>query len=208
MFVPRPGMLEPGPMQPYATIGQNLLIKVVQNYVLFRVNLVEQLPLSSPMVVNFASGGAIAANSTTPGVSLQTPLQMDGFEIGQFRAIFLEDFDLQVYEPQNTPRFINSVGRYRWSMMAQSVDPDYARTEIAVYQNQYPYVDVINPTAVALNMARIAFFGNRYRIERLKDAQGQQYPAFATIGEVPTSVPYQAIMAEGFTGLGFERIGL
>lgn len=205
MFVPTPGWLEPGPMQPYAQIGQNLLIKVVQNYVLFRVNLIEQLPLSSPLVVNF---GAIGANATLPGVSLQTPLQMDGFEIGQFRAIMLEDIDLQVYEPQNLPRFINSVGRYRWSRMAQSLDPSYSRTEIAVYQDQFPYVDVINPTNQALVAARIAFFGNRYRIQRLKDAQKADYPIYPTINDVPANIPFAAIMAEGFTGLGFERLGL
>lgn len=223
MFLPSPGFLKPGPMQPYAQIGQNILVKYVQNFVYFKVRWLEQLPLSRSLSVDFASSGTInvnggpngsnpfAAATTVQGISLQYPLQMDGLELGQFRVVLIDDLELAMYEPQNLPRFVNSVGRYKITKMAQTLRANQynENTEFAVIQDQYPYVDVTNPQAYAKNQLRAGFYGFRYRIERLTDSNGNQIPAYGTIeAAIAKNIPAAAVMAEGFVGAGYERLGI
>lgn len=215
MYLPSPGFLNPGPIQPWAGMGQNILIKRVQKFVMYEVVFMEQLPMSSPFIVDFASlnGGSIGANTTVAAQSLQTPEEMDGTEFGQWRCLFLEDFNLQFYETQNLPRFLAKNARGRWGKKMQKLDPYQAMTEHGVFQDEYPFVDVINNRDYALTTARIALYGFRYRVTRKKvpGANGQiaQLAPMDTIEEVDRlKLPYVAVMAEGFIGTGFERGGL
>lgn len=205
-YWPTAGFLNPGPIQPWARIGDNMMIKVLQNFALYRVVFVEQLPPSSPLMASF---GAIAANSTLSAQSLQTQLETDGYELFQIRMNLLEDVDLQVYEPQNLPRFVVKNARAYITKKGQKLDPYGAMTEMGIYQDQYPYVDVINNRDYAYTTVRVGFYGFRYRISRLKDpATNQSYPPYNTIDALPKNLPYVAVMAEGFVGLGFERSAL
>lgn len=187
--------LQPGPITPWGKIGERLLVKRVQKFVLYLINYVEQIPLANPIVRDF---GSIAANTTSAGVSLQTPLEMDGAEIAQWRIKLLDDLVLQINQPQNLPRFLAKNARSRITKWGQMFDPFDAMSEIAVFQDEYPYVDVINPTDYTQVTTRVAFYGFRYRlselqvVERIEQVQGG----------------YTAVMGEGFVGSGFQRGGL
>lgn len=210
-YWPGPGFLNPGPMQPWAGIGQTILIKRVQKYILYQVGFVEQLPPSQPMVKDF---GAIAAGtSTVPTVlsaqSLQNPLEMDGYEFAQVRFYIMDDVSLNMYQPQVLNRWVTKNTRARYSRKTQILDPYQALTEMAVFQSDYPYVDVVNSRQMSIAMARVGFYGYRYRIARKvdparKDEQEPFYPAYNGIDDVP-NVPYVAVMAVGFVGTGFVR---
>lgn len=191
------GYLEAGPMSPWARMRENILIKQMQKYVLYEVSMMEAIPASNPILVNF---GAIPANGSVVSQSLQTPLEMDGFELGQWRACILDDITVQVYQLQNTNRYIVKNARSRWTKFQQLIDPHCSYTELAVFQDQYPYVDVFNPGDYAYVGARIAFWGIRYRLI--------QKGVFPDIEQVPGTIPFTAVLGEGFTGVGFSRAGL
>lgn len=198
------GFLQPGPMAPWARIGDNILVKRVQKYVLYKVLFEEQIPYSSPMIIDLIANSSpvvasIAGNATLPAQSLQVPLEMDGWELGQFRVKILSDIELQVYEPQNLPRFFIKQARARFSKLGQVNDPYQAQSELAVFQDEYPYVDVINPRDYTIVQARVAFYGYRYRLAQLDAVNG--------INEIKDTA-FTAVMAEGFVGTGYQRPGI
>ena len=203
-YYPAPGFLHPGPMCPWASIGENILVKRVQKYVAYQVVWQEQVPMSSPAVVDF---GAIAANASIAAQSLQTPLEMDGFELGQWRGMILDDLSLQVYEPQNLPRFLAKNIRARVSARGQQLDPWCSQFELGVFQDEFPFVDVFNNRDYAITVARVAFFGFRHRVVRVR-RDGVELPGYNSVNEVPQTLRFTAVMAEGFVGTGFERGGL
>ena len=210
-YFPAPGFLNPGPIQPWAGIGQTILIKRVQKYILYEVGFLEQLPPSAPMVRDFGAIGAGTATTPTSLVSqsLQTPLEMDGYEFAQIRFYILDDVSVNVYQPQVLNRFVAKNARARYSRKSQVMDPNQAMTEMAVFQSDYPYFDVFNSRQYSMAVSRVAFYGYRYRIARKvnpasNDENNPFYPAYNGIDEVP-NVPYVAVMAEGFVGTGFVR---
>lgn len=221
MFLPSPGWLSPGPMQPFVQMGENVLVRRLQRYIAYKVAFIEQLPMSGALQIDF---GAVGAAATVAGVSLQTQLEMDGYEMGQFRCRLLEDMSLQVYEPQQTPRYLVKNGRARWTKISQKMDPWGVGTEICVFQDQWPYVDVTNHTAVAYTVCRASFWGYRFQVNRYVQATGPDgkltYRAvspleadnspgasFGSIREaLESGIKFTAVMAEGFIGLGYERL--
>lgn len=206
-YWPGPGFLNPGPIQPWAGIGQTILIKRVQKYILYQVGFMEQLPPSAPLVRDFGAIGAATATTATQlsAQSLQAQLEMDGYEFAQIRFYPLDDVSVNVYQPQVLNRFVVKNTRARYSRKTLAMDPYQAMTEMAVFQSDFPFFDVLNSRQMTIAMSRIAFYGFRYRINRkINPATDDFYPAYNGIDEVP-NIPYAAVMAEGFVGTGFVR---
>ena len=78
----------PGPITPAAGIGENILLRRLKKYFLYRVLFREGLPPGAALVRDF---GAIGAGVTVAQQSLQAQLELTEDQIGQFRFFPLDD---------------------------------------------------------------------------------------------------------------------
>lgn len=207
------GPLLPGPIAPVARLGERVVVKRVQSYYMYDVMMTESLPKGGSLVVNLLANAqptvaTIAAGVTVSTIPMQTPMEMDGYEMGQWRFRLLDDFQIRVYEPISLPRFVVKNARATISKWGQVSDPDDHQTELFVWQDEWPGFDVINPTAFTLATCRIALYGYRYRMKRTTQTNGD-----GSITVIPAqqdlsgfgNLAYTGVMGEGFAGTGFER---
>jgi len=177
----------PGPITPVASIGEHVLIRRLRGYHLYRILYREGLPLSNTLTVNF---GAIAAGATLASQSLQVPLELNDLQLGQFRMRVLEDIRLTIWQPR-------SVGRFQVKNVISNVtpfteinDPCGHVTEIFVYEDEWPFVDVNNPTGYNLALARAQFYGFRYGLDKIGEYTEESLAGIAQ--------PYTAVVGEGY----------
>ena len=199
------GYLSAGPIQPVAGIGEKILVRRVQNWVLYPIVYIEQIPESSPVTIDLIANSApvvanIAAGGSLLSQSLQNPLQMDGLELGQFRIRIYDNIELQFYEPQALPRFVTMQARARFSKFGQVHDQHLSQSEIWIFQSEWPFVDVFNRCNYVITSATVGFSGLRYRL-------GPEQRISNNLADFAND-RYTAVMAEGFIGIGFQNPGL
>ena len=175
----------PGPITPVAHIGQNILVYKTKHYELFRVLYREGIPPSTPLMRDF---GAIAAGATSAGNSMQAELEMPDFQLGQFRIQCLDDLRVTIWQPRAVGRFQSKNIVAQVTAYTTIYDPCSHITEFTVFEDTWPFFDVMNPRAVATIQARVIMWGFKYVLDRIQICDELK----------DVSQPYAAVVSEGY----------
>ena len=152
-----------------------------------KITLVEGLPYGDPFIFNL---GAIAAGGVVQPVQLPN-LAMSDLEFGQFRMRVLDDVAVGLWMGTADRRWRTKNQVARVTLFSHLMDEDASRTEFFVNEDDYAYIGAWNETSYPLAVARVAFWGFRYRYEPAVQPSGQPY----TIKNPPgtyTRIPAQA----------------
>lgn len=157
-----------GLMEPVALIGQNVAIRYINELHIKRVTFVEAIPPFQALDV-----GAVAAQTRSARTAMPN-LDLADNEFGQFRWYPLDDMQVLLWLPQAQGK---SVLRNIMVPMDATVvhrDPCLHLTEFFVWEDNHPFVEVINYRDYPITMARIITMGFRYRVDdvtpEVKDA--------------------------------------
>ncbi len=152
---------------PITRIGDNYSVLTTSgNYRHFLCLYVEPLPASSvDLVEDF---GAISADSVSRANAVSI-LEMEGnaknetdvSEVAQLRFYPIDDIAIAVKQPAASGRFKTRSNEIRVDYKTMELDPTLKSTEIYVYEDDVPSIDVYNLTNYALTQSRIQFFGWR-----------------------------------------------
>ena len=189
----RNGYGRPGPITPLAGVNESLLVHRQNMWFLYRVTGVEAVHPSPALIVDT---GAVNAAATTRDQSLQTPLELGEFELGQFRMRVLDDVRLTLYQPRQAGRFTVKRAQATVTLASRIADPCGHLSELYVYKDEYPYMDVNNPTDSNLLITRATFWGFRYKVQELSHHQ------LGKLAEIPG--PYAAVIGEALVRGGGE----
>ena len=153
---------KPGPIEPVADIGENLLLVGRGAYYLYKVAYIEPLSLSCPLIVNL---GAIASGAVVNNFNTQNILDMQDGSLAQLRAFVLDDIHVQVAQPQAVIRGVTRNITARWTAFSKIYDDCDHLSEFFIASMDRPYLTATNPTGANLAQARIAFYGYKYVLE-------------------------------------------
>lgn len=148
-----------GLIEPVVEVGQNLLLAGRAQYALYQVSYIEEIPASFPFIVNV---GAIVAGVTAPNFNTNNILDMEYGQLGHFRSFVLDDINVMILQPLATARFGNKSMQARVNAFTALLDPCGHQTEIFLFEDDRPYLQVTNPQGYNLAQARIAFYGFKY----------------------------------------------
>ena len=150
-----------GLIEPVVMPGEIAGLYVNKTYYFYKILYIEGIPRSDPLVVDI---GALAAGATSAMTQL-TLLEMPDKEFGQFRMFVLDDIAANLWQGRSDgrARLSNRVGRV--TRFTDMRDPDGHTTEFYVHEDDYAFVQVLNPTGYALTQTRVGFFGFRYVLE-------------------------------------------
>ena len=154
----------PGPIAPLALVDEWIGIWLLTQWQCYKVNHYEPIPRSRPFVVNF---GAVAAGAWTGNTNTAATLQQRQTppEAMQLRFYPLDDIEVLFYIGNADTRFMTARQTARADIFTMQVDPFLHSTEVVVLTNSNPFINIFNPTAVALVQSRVAFFGYRYALD-------------------------------------------
>lgn len=178
----------PGTIAPIANVGDRLVVVHDNAFYLYTVLYREGLPPSAGLIRDF---GALVIAASALDVSLQAQLEMPDMEVGQFRAFVLDDIRVTVKQPRSVGRFALKNAQATISLWSRAVDPCDHLTEFYVFEDQWPFADVLNVAGVNLAQTRIAFYGLRYGLEQIS--------RHTAIQNIPA--PYQAVVGQGTFGV-------
>lgn len=150
---------------PKVKIKENIAVFVDKTWKYLEVEYIEPLPPSKDLIKDF---GAITAGSSS-GDTVVDSLEMETDEVGQFRFYPLDDIQIEVKQPKSMTRFSNKNTRVRVDQYTATVDPELKSTELFVSEDDYPYMDIENPTQYDLTQSRVMFFGYRIVGRQLAD---------------------------------------
>jgi len=159
MSYPRP--YKPGPIEPVARVGENVLTVNRELYSLYKIAYVETLPVSGPLVID---GGAIGAGVTLAPINTSLVLDMNYGEMSQIRAKVLDDISVSIYQPSGVARHNLKTPVATINAFTALYFPDDEPSELFVYEDQRPVLLIRNPRTVALVMSRVMFYGIRYAL--------------------------------------------
>lgn len=131
----------------------------------FNCQYVEPLPASVDMVYD---AGAISADSVSRAnavdiieVEGSAKVETDVSEVAQLRFYPIDDIAIAVKQPAASGRFKTRSNEIRVDYKTIELDPTLKSTEIYVYEDDVPSLDVYNLTNYDLTQSRIQFFGWR-----------------------------------------------
>lgn len=192
---------KPGPIEPVADVGENILLVGRGAYYLYKIAYVEPLSLSFPLVVNV---GAIAAGAVVNNFNTQNVLDMQDGGLAQLRAFVLDDIHVQVAQPQAVVRGANRNVTARWTAFNKLYDECDHLSEHFIASIDRPFLTVTNPTGANLAQARIAFYGFKYILEG-GEASGPisigWMPAIKDFMNVKTAVEWSRQQNQRFTAV-------
>lgn len=166
-----------GPISPMAKIKENLALWTEGGWEFNRIEYIEPLPLSSPMVVEVitaapAWGTTLAANGTI-AKRVVAILQPAKNELLHLRWFPIDDVEGVLWEKASKGRFVARQVQARVTRFSGLYDPFLATTTFWVIgENRDMNLEVRNPNPVIIASARFAFFGYRYILEKLTTQPG------------------------------------
>jgi len=150
-----------GLIEPIVLPDQIVGVWVNKVYKFYKVVYIEGTPHSDPLEMDF---GALAAAISTAVTQLAL-LQMPSKEFGQFRGFVIDDVAANLWQGRADGRYKlgNRIARLtRWTDLR---DPCGHTTEFYVHEDDFAFMQVLNPTDYALTQTRVAFYGFRYVLE-------------------------------------------
>jgi len=166
------GIYDNGPISPVCKIKENICAWTELKWQPFRVEFTEGIPRSRPFVVDMvqlAGAGNIPANGAI-NQQLLAILRPAAKELLHLRFEPLDDVEGLLWEQSAMTRFNPKGARARVSMFSSAMDPYLASTTFFVMGglgDKDMNLEVRNPNAIALPMARFAFWGVRYVLDTL-----------------------------------------
>jgi len=159
-----------GPISPIAKIKENLSIWSVGKWSHYRIENLEPMPRSSPMIVEMvvASGATTIAGNGTIGKQIVAILQPADLEFLHLRWEPLDDVEGILWEQAGSGRYVTRSVHARVSRFTGTRDPNLATTTFWILGRERDMnLEVRNPNPLALPQARFVFFGFRYKLEPL-----------------------------------------
>jgi len=155
---------KPGPIAPLALVDEWLAIWLMTQWQCYKVMHEEPIPRSRQFVFDF---GAVAAGAWSGNTSTAATLQQRSSppEAMQLRFYPLDDIEVLFYIGNADTRFMTARQTARADILTMQVDPFLHSTEVVVLTNSNPFINVFNPTGVALVQSRVQFFGYRYALD-------------------------------------------
>lgn len=180
-------VLHQAEFEPVVKIFEKLLL--IPQRQLFRVEYIEPIPLG---VKDF--GAVTAASVVTPGVITDQKfdvLEMATNELLQLRFAPIDDVALRVSMPAATKRFLTEKVVHTIPYEIWGLDPKLQRTEIYVFEDSYPVLDVLNPTYYAQTTSRVVYTGYRMVLAFLRKLTPEEIDDPERIREKYTVAPTQ-----------------
>ncbi len=152
--------------EPVVRIGENYAVETTSGVEkFFECVYVEPLPASADLQTDF---GELAASAVSRANKVDI-LEMEGSakvetdisEVAQLRFYPLDDIAINVKQPAANGRFKTKNDDIRVDFTTVELDPSLKSTEIFVYEDDVPYMDVYNLTNYTLEKTRVQFFGWR-----------------------------------------------
>jgi len=155
---------KPGPIAPLALVDEWLGIWLMTQWQCYKVTHYEPIPRSRQFTQDF---GVVAAGAWTGNTNTAAILQQRNTppEAMQIRFYPLDDIEVLFYIGNADTRFMTARQTARADIFTMQVDPFLHSTEVVVLTNSNPFLNIFNPTAVALVQSRVVFFGYRYALD-------------------------------------------
>ena len=174
------GIYDSAPIQPICKIGENLSILSGRKYGHYRAKYIEPIPAGPAstidMVANAGTITAIAANATIQRLVVAT-LQLNEGEFLHLRWEPIENVEGLLWELAGTQKFGSRSIHARTDRLTRQRDPNMSSTTFWILgSNHDMQLEVRNPMAYAMPMARFIFWGYRYVLEPLTFLQGNRTP--------------------------------
>ena len=164
------GIYDAGPITPVCRIKENLAIWTTNIWDYYKVDFIEGIPRSSQTVVEMitASGRTnLAANAPIPKIGL-APLLLNEGEFLHLRFEPLDDVEGILWEQPSQGRLATRAIQARVSLYSWQMDPDSAATTFFILgRDRLMNLEVRNPNAVMIFVARFVFWGYRYLVEHI-----------------------------------------
>jgi len=168
------GIYDSGPISPIAKIKENLSIWTLGQWAHYRIEFIEGMPRSSPMVaemVVLSGATTIAANGTIQQTLLNI-LTLRDREFVHLRWEPLDDVEGVLWEQAGTGRFVTRGVHARVTPFSGERDPNLAATTFWILgKDRDMNLEVRNPLPVAQPLARFVFFGYRYVLKALSSTE-------------------------------------
>lgn len=179
-----------GPIEPICLDGNIVGLWMTTTFYFRRVIYHEPIVISDPLINNF---GILAAGGNVGGVQMNL-LEMPKEEFGQFRCFVIDDVELTLRQPAATARKGTKNFTSRVTRFSDLRDECHHQTEFYVWENNFAFFDCLNPRGYGITQSQAAFYGFRYRVEEVKDANNQ--PLYSWPAKPPptwTRVPASAL---------------
>lgn len=166
-----------GPISPIAKIKENLTIWTVGQWQHYRIENIEPLPWSSPLVVEMilASGATFLAPYGTIGRRVVAILQPREMEFLHVRWEPIDDVEGILWEQTGTGKFVAQAVHARVTRETARRDPYLATTTFWILgRNREMNLEVRNPNPVIISQARFIFGGYRYMLKPLSVEDGKK----------------------------------
>lgn len=150
-----------GLMEPVARIGDNVAIHYLDTVSLRRVRFQEAIPPFQAL-----DAGALAANTTTARTNVPN-LSMADSEFGQFRWYPLDNIQVRLFLPQSQGKYILRNVQTALDPQVVNRDPCLHLTEFYVWEDNRPFVEILNYADYALTQTRIVAMGFRFNVEKI-----------------------------------------
>jgi len=159
-----------GAISPIAKIKENLSIWTIGKWQHFKIEYIEPIPASSPLIVEMVTtSGAltIAANGSITKQAVPA-LHVSDLEFLHLRWEPLDDMEGVLWEQAGTGRFVTRSVHARVNMFTHLRDPNLATTTFWILgRDRDMNLEVRNPNPVAMPLARFLFWGYRYLLSPL-----------------------------------------
>jgi len=166
----------PNSMNPIALIGQNVLVHYLKENHYRRVDFYEPIPPFQCINV-----GAIAAATTSARANITNLDQFDD-EFGQFRLFTIDNVQMRIYVPAGVAKgMMKNIHVPYVDLNLPNRNSNLNLSEIFVWEDNRPAVEVINLNALGINTSRLIAFGFRFHtvaldqstIEAIKTGRAQ-----------------------------------
>ena len=157
---------KPGPITPVGLPGQNIAVWNGTSWGCHKIINFEGLSRCNALAFNVGAIGAIA--TANPFQLLLLELTDDPPEMAQFRFFPLDDVQIRLTRGQSDVRSKTQNIVVQTDLLSHQLDPCGHLTEFVVLKVDEPWIQCTNAQNVALAVARVAFYGYRFRLEDLK----------------------------------------
>lgn len=160
-----------GPIEMVVLAGETVGLYVNNQLHFARVDYVEPIPRSNPLVLDFGALGAGASTAKTQLALIEMPTN----EFGQFRMAAIDDIEVSLWQGQSDGR-LRTKSRMAAISRFTALHGEEQTTEFYVFENQWAYGVALNPTGYALVQSRLAFWGYRYVTTKLEQYSSDNVP--------------------------------
>lgn len=165
------GIYDSAPIQPVARIEEKLGIWSENKWLYYNIAFIEPIPRGSPFMVDMVAASGAVAIPALGAIAKQVVafLQMNTGDLLHLRWEPIDDVEGLLWELSGQSRFSPRGAHARVTPFTVIRDPYLATTTFFILggQNKDMNLEVRNPNAIALPMARFVFWGFRYIVELL-----------------------------------------